>query len=149
MSLLESVATATLQAARENNTEGLNLRSLISWITSIASDSAERSEHGRHSSDLATPADHRRYIRSPINCGVQIGVQDARGRPFTLQCRGVDLSNAGATIVSPAAIIIGSVVSFHCKQLQLMGPATVRHCTARKSKFIIGLEFRGTLMRTF
>jgi hypothetical protein len=59
------------------------------------------------------------------------------------------MSNAGALVVSPAPIFVGAVVSIQCKQLQLMGNATVRHCTEQKSKFWIGMEFRGTLMRTF
>ena len=149
MSLLEPVATAAPSAAQQDNTGYLNLRSLLSWITRIKSDSAEASSDRYHPFDSPSPADHRRYIRSPIKCGVQIGVQDASGRQFTLECRNVDLSNAGATVLCPAAIIVGAVVSFQCKQLQLMGAATVRRCTARKSKFLIGLEFRGTLMRTY
>jgi hypothetical protein len=56
---------------------------------------------------------------------------------------------AGALVLSPEPIAVGSAVSINSKELQLMGNATVRHCTARKSQFLVGLEFRGSLVRSY
>jgi hypothetical protein len=97
----------------------------------------------------ANHRDERRYARSPIKCRMQLGVHDTQGRDVRLECQGKDMSSVGALVVSPAPIFVGAVVSIQCKELQLMGNATVRHCTEQKSKFCIGVEFRGSLMRTF
>lgn len=94
-------------------------------------------------------SDPRRYLRSPIKCRFELGVQDAKGREVELECRAIDMSSAGALLISPAPIVVGAVVSIQCKELQLMGNATVRHCTVQKSKFLLGLEFRGSLTRTY
>ncbi len=93
--------------------------------------------------------DGRRYIRSPINSRFELGWQDQRGWQKQMQTRGINMSSAGASVMSPEPIAAGSVVYVNSKELQLMGSATVRHCTERKSKFLIGLEFRGSLVRTF
>ncbi len=80
---------------------------------------------------------------------MQLGVNDTKGRHIQLECHGMNMSSAGALVLSPAPIFAGAVISVQCKELQLMGNATVRHCTEQKSKFWIGVEFRGSLMRTF
>ena len=93
--------------------------------------------------------DGRRYIRSPISSRIEVGWQDERGWQKQMQTRGINLSSTGASVMSPEPIAVGSAVYLNSKELQLMGSATVRHCTAQKSKFLIGLEFRGSLVRTF
>ena len=95
----------------------------------------------------ANHLDDRRYARSPIKCRMQS--HDTKGRDVQLECQGMDMSSAGALVASPAPIFVGAVVSIQCKELRLMGIATVRHCTEQKSKFWIGIEFRGSLTRTF
>ena len=126
----------------------MDLKSLLARVTGRKSDTgtppSDRSESRR-----SQEADQRHYMRSRIKCPVQLGVHDASGREVTVEGRGVDFSSAGAEVLSPAPIAVGAVVSFQCKELQLMGHATVRHCTKQKSKFLIGLEFRGSLTRTF
>jgi hypothetical protein len=59
------------------------------------------------------------------------------------------MSTAGALILSPEPIAVGSAVDIHLKELLLMGTAVVRHCSEQKSKFLIGLEFRGSLFRPY
>jgi hypothetical protein len=88
-------------------------------------------------------------VRSPIKCRMQLGVQDTKGGDVQLECHGRDMSGAGALVLSPARIFAGAVVSTQCKELQLMGNATVRHCTEQNESFWIGVEFRGWLTRTF
>ena len=123
----------------------MKLKSILSRVTG----SRPALPGGRESVGSPSLVDHRRYIRSPIRCGVQIGVQGANGRDVTLECRGIDLNDTGARVLSPAAVAAGSVVTFRCKELQLMGHATVRYCIQRKSKYMVGLEFHGALMRTY
>jgi hypothetical protein len=93
--------------------------------------------------------DDRRYIRSPISSRIEVGWQDERGWQKQMQTRGVNMSSTGASVLAAEPIAVGSAVYLNSKELQLMGSATVRHCTERKSKFLIGLEFRGSLVRTF
>jgi hypothetical protein len=59
------------------------------------------------------------------------------------------MSIAGAAMLCPEPTVTGSLVYLNSKELQLMCSAIVRHCTAKKSKFLIGVEFRGSLTRTF
>ncbi|HXI41008.1 MAG TPA: PilZ domain-containing protein [Bryobacteraceae bacterium] len=93
--------------------------------------------------------DGRRYIRSPISSRFEIAWQDEHGWKKQTQTRAVNMSSTGASMMSPEPIAVGSAVYLNSKELQLMGSATVRHCTEQKSKFLIGLEFRGSLVRTF
>jgi hypothetical protein len=78
-----------------------------------------------------------------------MGWQDQRGWQKQSQSRGVNMSSAGASVISPEPIAVGSAVYLASKELQLMGSAIVRHCTEKKSKFLIGLEFRGSLVRSY
>jgi|SRR5579863_2830359 len=125
----------------------MQLQSLISRFT------ADRINTGGTQSTRARAAtaghiDERRYIRSPITARIDVCWQDGWDKK-QMPARGVNMSSAGALVLSPKPIAPGSAVYFHSKELQLMGNATVRHCTGRKSKFLIGLEFRGSMLRTF
>jgi hypothetical protein len=93
--------------------------------------------------------DERRYLRSPINFRFEMGWQDSKGWKKQTQSRGVNMSSAGAAVLSPEPIAVGCPVYLNVKELHLMGSAIVRHCTERKSKFLIGLEFQGSLTGSF
>jgi PilZ domain len=118
---------------------------MLSFISSLT----RKTPSARAQAIAVNHLDDRRYARSPIKCRMQLGVHDTKGREVQLECQGMDMSSAGALVVSPAPIFVGAVVSIQCKELQLMGNATVRHCTEQKSKFRVGVEFRGSLTRTF
>jgi hypothetical protein len=93
--------------------------------------------------------DQRLYIRSKITTRIDLFWQDADGQKKQVESRGVNMSSVGALVLSPAPLAIGAAVSLQAKELQLMGNATVRHCTQRKSGFLVGLEFRGSLVRPY
>ena len=93
--------------------------------------------------------DQRIYTRSKITSRIDLSWQDAEGRKKHVESRGVNMSSVGALVLSPEPVAVGAAVSLNSKELQLMGNATVRHCTPRKSQFLVGLEFRGSLVRTF
>jgi len=93
--------------------------------------------------------DERRYLRSPISARFELGWQDNRGWQKQTQSRGVNMSSAGAAVLSPEPISVGTTVYLNSKEMLLMGAATVRHCTEKNSKFLLGLEFRGSLVRSF
>ena len=93
--------------------------------------------------------DERRYLRLPTNARFDLSWQDGCGWQKQTQSRGVNMSSAGAAVLSPEPIGIGTTVYLHSKELLLMGAAVIRHCSEKNSKFLIGLEFRGSLVRSF
>lgn len=122
-----------------------------SFISRVATYTFSNAEVARNRAQAAAygQIDGRRYLRSPISARIEMGWQDSRGWQKQTQSRGVNMSIAGASVLSPEPIAVGSPVYLNSKELQLMGAATVRHCTEKGSKFVIGLEFRGSLVRTF
>jgi hypothetical protein len=92
--------------------------------------------------------DERMYLRSPITSPVIVSWQDSLGHARYAEARGLNMSSAGALVRAPEAIPVGSPVYMESRQMRLMANAVVRHCTERKSKFFIGLEFRGSLVRS-
>jgi hypothetical protein len=92
--------------------------------------------------------DERLYMRSPIASPVIVSWQDSRGQTRYAEARGLNMSSAGALVRVPEPIPVGSPVYMESKRMRLMANAVVRHCTERKSKFFIGLEFRGSLIRS-
>ena len=61
----------------------------------------------------------------------------------------MNMSSAGALVRAAEPIPAGSAVYIESKPLRLMANAIVRHCTERKSRFLIGMEFRGSLIRSY
>ena len=124
---------------------------LQSFISRVATYTFSNAEIARNRAEAAAfgQIDGRRYMRSPINARIEVGWQDNRGWQKQTQSRGVNMSSAGAAVMSPEPIAVGSTVYLNSKELLLMGAATVRHCTEKGTKFVVGLEFRGSLVRTF
>ncbi|HVP48738.1 MAG TPA: PilZ domain-containing protein [Bryobacteraceae bacterium] len=91
----------------------------------------------------------RRYLRSPVNSKASVCWEGARVGKRQVECKAANTSIAGAMVISPEPIPIGEPVYIYFKDLRLVGNAAVRHCTQRKSKFLIGLEYRGSLIRSF
>ena len=103
----------------------------------------------RASAATAGRLDERLYMRSPIASPVIVSWQDSRGQTRQAEARGMNMSSAGALVRTPEPIPVGSPVYMESKQMRLMANAVVRHCTERKSRFFIGLEFRGSLVRSY
>jgi hypothetical protein len=55
--------------------------------------------------------------------------------------RCLNMSNQGALVLSREPIGVGTPIYVTLKVLKRSRSATVRHCTAHGSKFLIGLEF--------
>ena len=126
----------------------MQLQSLLSRLTT-STNSTPQAARNRAQAAAFGQIDERRYIRSPITARIDMCWHDSHGCAKQVQLRGVEMSSAGAAVMSPVPIAVESAVYLHSKELQLMGHATVKHCTGRKSKFVIGLEFRGSLIRPF
>jgi hypothetical protein len=60
-------------------------------------------------------------------------------RSFDTRC--LNMSRQGALVLTREPFSPGTTVYIFVKILNRSGSATVRHCNARGSKFLIGLEF--------
>jgi len=63
----------------------------------------------------------------------------------SMAARGINMSKSGALVEAPQPLAVGSVIYIKAPELGLMGEATVRHCTIKGSKFLIGLHFPNPL----
>jgi hypothetical protein len=93
--------------------------------------------------------DARFYGRFKMMCPVTLAWEDAEGRTKSIRVRGVDISGAGACVLSSKPVTPGSRVYVQVIDLKLMGSAVVRHCVVRGGKYRIGLEFPKPLTNTF
>jgi hypothetical protein len=125
----------------------MQLETFMSWISAPM---AARQEAAPDRSGAARTGmiEERRYIRSAIDSKGTVCWEGQRGKRQA-ECKGVNMSIAGAMVTSPEPIPIGEPVYIYFKELRLIGNAKVRHCTQRKSKYMVGLEFRGSLVRSF
>jgi len=126
----------------------MSAQSFLSRVTTYTYNNVEIARNRAQAARFGQ-IDERRYLRSPISARFELGWQDNRGWQKQTQSRGVNMSSAGAAVLSPEPISVGTTVYLNSKELLLMGAATVRHCTEKNSKFLIGLEFRGSLVRSF
>jgi curved DNA-binding protein len=82
----------------------------------------------------------RRHRRRPVDCELSVSWQDRVGNTRFIRARGLDVSEVGARIESDERIEPNSYVFINMDQYGLAGSASVRHCTRRDGKFVIGLE---------
>jgi curved DNA-binding protein len=88
--------------------------------------------------------EQRKEERRPIAGGVCISWQDRSGRRQFCNVQGVDLSESGVMVESPMPLEVGSHVQMDAEAFGFSGMALIRHCQWRDSKYVIGLEFRGS-----
>lgn len=126
----------------------MQLETFMSWFSAPMAASPE-SVPSRSMAAATGMVEDRRYLRSPISSKVAVCWEGPRVGKRQADCKGVNMSIAGAMVISPEPIPIGEPVYIYFKELRLIGNAKVRHCTQRKSKYMVGLEFRGSLVRSF
>jgi len=85
----------------------------------------------------------RAHPRLPVNYRFSIYANQAKQRRMV--ARGINMSKGGALVEAPEPITVGTIVYLKAPELGLIGEATVRHCTAKGSKFRIGLHFPNPL----
>ena len=93
--------------------------------------------------------DSRFHGRFKITNRVTLSGEDAAGKTWTIQGRGVDMSRLGARVETGGPVAPGSFVFIQVRELSLMGGAVVRYCVRRGLKYKIGLEFRNPLTKSF
>ena len=95
---------------------------------------------------LSTKPNRREQPRHRLDSRITLSWRDSTWHEKRFDCRAMNMDSLGAMVVSKTALEVGSVVYIHVKALQRAGTATVRHCTRRRFKFLIGLEFAGPLV---
>ena len=126
----------------------MQLETFMSWFSAPMATRPE-APRNRAMSAASGFVDDRRYLRSPIRSKVTVCWERPGTGKKLAECKGVNMSIAGAMVISPEPVPIGEPVYIHFKELRLIGNARVRHCTRKKSKYMLGLEFRGSLVRSF
>ena len=96
-------------ARRSGAEDVMALLSLISRFTTYTFSNPEIARNRAQAAAFGQ-IDERRYIRSPINSRIEMGWQDQRGWQKQSQSRGVNMSSAGASVISPEPIAVGSAV---------------------------------------
>lgn len=86
----------------------------------------------------------RHHQRRRINCELSISWQDRSGNTKFMRARGLDLSETGAGVESDEQIEPHSYVFINMDQYGVAGGASVRHCSRRGEKYVIGLQLNET-----
>jgi hypothetical protein len=87
----------------------------------------------------------RRHARIEKSSPVQIVWQDRSGTDRFINGRSLDISPSGIRVEVPEQIDRQTYVTVQCSALGVHGRASVRSCTRKGLKFILGLEFSGGL----
>jgi hypothetical protein len=87
----------------------------------------------------------RRHARSAKSATVQLIWKDRAGEDKFVSGSTVDISESGIRIEVRDPIDKQTYVTLQCVTLGLHGTASVRTCTRKGTKFIVGLEFSGGL----
>jgi hypothetical protein len=83
----------------------------------------------------------RRHVRSASSASVRIAWRDRRGVDNFINSHTVDVSESGIRVETPVPIEKQTYVTLECSTLGLRGTASVRSCTGKGMKYVVGLEF--------
>lgn len=93
------------------------------------------------------PQDRRTGRRVRVSSRIAMSWRDAEHKEHSSDTRCLNMGGRGALVLSNEPFSVGTTVYIFVKVLMRSGSATVRHCTARGSKFLVGLEFTELLNR--
>ena len=85
----------------------------------------------------------RRQARVEIAVPVDMMWTDRQGHERFATARSVDVCESGIRLQVPEALPERSFVRLRADRIALAGTASVRTCTKKGTKFIVGLEFSG------
>lgn len=85
--------------------------------------------------------DRRNFRRVRVSSRITMSWRDSEYKERSFETRCLNMSRRGALVLTGEPFSPGTTVYISVKILRTSGSATVRHCTARGSKFLIGLEF--------
>jgi len=85
--------------------------------------------------------DLRRHSRVPLRCQLTISWKDTSGHAKSLRADGVDVSESGVRIETNEPVEPGSRVYLRAESYGVSGSASIRHCSRRGDRYVLGLEF--------
>ena len=89
----------------------------------------------------------RSQQRIAINTHLFVSFQDGKGVQHRIRARAVDLSKSGVLVQSDEPVPLGQVVYLQTPSFIAMGRASIRHCTQKGLKYVIGLYIPDPLVR--
>ena len=87
----------------------------------------------------------RRHARAEKSSPVQIVWKDSAGVDKFVNGKTLDISASGMRVEVSDPIERRTYVTLQCTALALRGSASVRSCTRKGMKYVVGLEFSGGL----
>jgi len=87
----------------------------------------------------------RRHMRKAKSSPIQIVWKDRAGIDRFVNGRTLDISLSGVRVEVPEPVDRQTYVTMRCSALELHGTASVRTCTRKGMKYVLGLEFSGGL----
>jgi curved DNA-binding protein len=90
----------------------------------------------------------RRHKRHALNCALTLSWENAAGEASFYHARGLDISDSGIRVESPEPVALSSHVYVRAEEYGVMGGASVRYCSRRGEKYILGLEFAASEARS-
>jgi hypothetical protein len=87
----------------------------------------------------------RRHARAEKSSPIQLVWQDRGGADRFVSGRSLDISPSGMRVEVSQPIDKQTYVTLQCAALGVQGTASVRSCTRKGAKYILGLEFSGGL----
>jgi DnaJ domain/PilZ domain len=86
-------------------------------------------------------SDKRRKQRQLFDCSLEISWKDSQGSSRTMTAQAIDVSNSGIRVEASEPIEMHLAVYVRAERYGLTGSTTIRHCSRRGSKYVLGLEF--------
>ena len=72
---------------------------------------------------------------------LEISWKDSQGNHHTITAQAIDVSNSGIRVEATEPIETETEVYVRAERYGLTGSTTIRHCSRRGSKYVLGLEF--------
>lgn len=94
---------------------------------------------------MSREGDLRRHPRSDVSSPARISWQDRGGTDRFVNGRALNVSASGMRVEVADSIDKQTYVTVQCSALGLHGRASVRSCTRKGTKYILGLEFSAGL----
>ena len=94
---------------------------------------------------MAQKGDIRRHSRTARTDPVELSWRDRSGNSQVSRGRLVDISEAGMRIEMPEPLEKQAYVTVRAEGLGIHGTASVKSCTRKGLKHVVGLEFSGGL----
>jgi hypothetical protein len=94
---------------------------------------------------MIRPRELRRHARAEKSSPVQIAWKDRSGVDKYVMGRSLDISASGMRVEIPEPIDKQTYITLQCVALGLHGSASVRTCSRKGMKYVLGLEFSAGL----